>query len=75
MRLPVVTRLADGYEVAVTQGWENVGEMCAYRHWGKGRRAEFDARINDPFGIPTRMPLDMEYLFVHGVEGPRKWMV
>ena len=32
-------------------------------------------RIDDPFGSPTRMPLDVEYLFVHGVEGPRKWLV
>ena len=35
----------------------------------------WDARIDDLFGRPTRMPLDMEDLFVHGVAGPRKWMV
>ena len=34
-----------------------------------------DARIDAPFGSPMRMPLDVEYLFVHGVEGPRKWLV
>ena len=34
-----------------------------------------DAQIDDPFGSPTRMPLDVEDLFVHGVEGPRKWLV
>ena len=34
-----------------------------------------DARIDDPFGSPVRMPLDVEYLFVHSVEGPRKWLV
>ena len=34
-----------------------------------------DARISDPFGIPTRMPLDVEDFFVHGVEGNRKWIV
>ena len=34
-----------------------------------------DARIDDPFGSPTRMPLDVENVFVHGVEGTRKWMV
>ena len=34
-----------------------------------------DARIDDPFGSPTKMPLDVEDLFVHGVEGPRKWLV
>ena len=34
-----------------------------------------DARIDDPFGSPTRMPLDVEDLFVHGVAGPRKWLV
>ena len=42
---------------------------------GKGRRAVCDARIDAPFGSPTRMPLDVEDLFVHGVEGPRKWLV
>ena len=35
----------------------------------------WDARIDDPFGIPTRMPLDVEDLLVHGVVGPRKWLV
>ena len=34
-----------------------------------------DARIDDPFGSPTIMPLDVEDLFVHGVAGPSKWMV
>ena len=43
--------------------------------WGKCRRAVCDARIDDPFGSPTRMPLDVEDFFVHGVEGPRKWLV
>ena len=44
-------------------------------NWGKGRRVVCEARIDAPFGIPTRIPLDVEYLFVHGVEGPRKWLV
>ena len=35
----------------------------------------WDSRIDDPFGIPTRMPLDVEDLFVHGVTGPSKWLV
>ena len=35
----------------------------------------WDAQIDDPFGRPTRMPLDVEDLFVHGVLGPRKWLV
>ena len=43
--------------------------------WGKCIRAVCDARIDTPFGSPTRMPLDVEDLFVHGVEGPRKWLV
>ena len=30
---------------------------------GKGRRAVCDARIYDPFGIPMRIPLAVEYLF------------
>ena len=34
-----------------------------------------DPRIDDPFGSPTRIPLDVEDLFVHGVEGPRKRLV
>ena len=34
-----------------------------------------DAQIDAPFGSPTRMPLDVEDLFVHGVEGTRKWLV
>ena len=35
----------------------------------------WDERIDDPFGRPTRMPLDVEEFFVHGVVGPRKWLV
>ena len=31
--------------------------------------------MNDPFGSPTRIPLDVGYMFVHGVAGPRKWLV
>ena len=44
-------------------------------NWGKGRRAACDARIDDPFGSPTRMLLDVEYLIVHGFEGHRKYLV
>ena len=44
-------------------------------NWDKGRRAVCEARIDAPFGSPTRMPLDVEDLFVHGVEGPRKWLL
>ena len=42
---------------------------------GKGRRAVCDAWIYATFRIPTRMPLHVEDLFVHCVEGPRKWLV
>ena len=35
----------------------------------------WDAQIDDPFGRPTRMPLDVEEFLVHGVVGPRKWLV
>ena len=42
---------------------------------GEVRREVCDARINAPFGSPTRIPLDVEDLFVHGVEGSRKWLV
>ena len=34
-----------------------------------------DAWINDPFGRPTRMPLEVEGMLVHGVVGPRKWLL
>ena len=34
-----------------------------------------DALINDPFGRPTRMLLDVEDFSVHVVVGPIKWMV
>ena len=44
-------------------------------NWGKGRREVCDAQIDDPFVSPTSMPLDVENLFVHGFEGPRKWLV
>ena len=43
--------------------------------WGKGRREVCDAWIDNPFGSPTRMPLDVEDLFVHGIDGPRKCLV
>ena len=34
-----------------------------------------DARIDDLFVSTNRMPVDVEDFFVHGVEGPRKWLV
>ena len=34
-----------------------------------------DAWIDDPFRSPTRVPLDVEELFVCGVVGPSKWLV
>ena len=43
-------------------------------NWEKGRREVCEAWIDDPFGSKTRMPLDVEDLFVNGVEGPRKWL-
>ena len=42
---------------------------------GKCKRAVWDTRIDDPFGRPTRMPLDVEDLLVHGVIGPIKRLV
>ena len=33
-----------------------------------------DARIDAPFGSPTRIPLGVDF-FVHGVEGPRKCLL
>ena len=35
----------------------------------------WDARINDPFGRPTRMPFEVEVLLVNVVLGPRKRLV
>ena len=43
--------------------------------WEKGSRAVCDARMDDPFRSPTRMPLDVEDMFVHGVGEPRKSLV
>ena len=71
----MVTKLADGYEFAVTQGWNTLERRATIGNWGKGSRAVCDARIDDLFGSPTRIPLDVEDFFVHGVEVPRKWLV
>ena len=35
----------------------------------------WDEWIDDPLGRPTRMPLEVEDLLVHGVVGPRKRLV
>ena len=35
----------------------------------------WDARIDDPFGRTTGMTFDVEDLLVHGLVGPRKWLV
>ena len=35
----------------------------------------WDARIDDPFSRPTRIPFDVEDLLMHGVVGPIKWLV
>ena len=35
----------------------------------------WDARIDDPFGRPTRIPFEVEDLLVHGVVGPKDWLV
>ena len=56
----------------------NAGNALDWRahisSWGKGSRAVYYDRIDDPFGSPTIMPLDVEDLFVHDVEGPMKWL-
>ena len=43
--------------------------------WGKFKRSVWDASIDDPFGIPARMPLEVEDLLVHEVVGTRKCLV
>ena len=35
----------------------------------------WDARIDDPFGRPTRITFEVEDLLMHGVVRPRKWLV
>ena len=35
----------------------------------------WDAWIDDPLGRPTRIPFEVEDLLVHGMVGPRKWLV
>ena len=35
----------------------------------------WDARIDDSLGRPTKIPLDVEDLFLHEAVGPRKWLV
>ena len=35
----------------------------------------WDSQIDDPFGRSTRMPFEVEDVLVHGVVGPRKWLV
>ena len=35
----------------------------------------WDAWIDDPFGRPKRMPLEVVDLLVNWVVGPRKWLV
>ena len=56
-------------------GKVNISGLAPKGSWGKGKRAVWDARIDDPFSRPTRMPLDVEDLLVHVVVGPIKWMV
>ena len=65
----------DGYEVAVTQGWEKLERRAPIGNWVKGRKAVCEAWIDASVGSPTRMPLCVEYVFVRGIEGPRKWLV
>ena len=43
--------------------WSPIG------NWGEGRRAVCDAQIDDPFGSPTRMPLDVEYFLCMVLRG------
>ena len=44
----------------------NAGKMLDCRvptsSWGKGKRAVWDAWINDPFSRPTRIPFEVEDL-------------
>ena len=47
---------------------------CLYI-WGKGKRVVWDTQIGDLFCRLPRIPFDVEDLLVHGVVGPRKWLV
>ena len=66
---PMYTRLR------LHKAWNTLERRAPIGSWGKGRRAVCDARIDNQFGSPNGILLDVEYLFVHGVEGPRKWLV
>ena len=68
----MVTKLANGDQVPVLKAGNTLEIWVPIGSWGKGRKAVCDARIDDPFWSPTKMPLDVEDLFVRGVEGPRK---
>ena len=46
-----------------------LGRRAPMGNLGKGRRAVCNDWIDAPFGSPTRMPLDVEDLFVPGVRG------
>ena len=72
---PWLQRCPMEMSLRLTKAGNTLDRRAPIGNWGKGRRVVCDARINAPFGSPTRMPLDVEYLFVHGVEGPRKCLV
>ena len=59
----------------LTKAGNTLDRRAPIDSWGKVRSAVCDARIDNLFGSPTRMPLDVEALFVNGVVGPRKWPV
>ena len=70
----MVSQLANGDQVSVSQGREILTDGCLYI-WGKGKRVVWDTQIGDLFCRLPRIPFDVEDLLVHGVVGPRKWLV
>ena len=50
--------------------WHAASDSC-----GKGSKAVWEARMVSPLGSTTGSPWVMGTLWVHGVVGPRKWLV
>ena len=64
-----------GIRLRLTKAGNTLDIRAPIGSWGKSIRAVCEARIDDLFDSPNRMPLDVEDLFVNGVEGPSKCLV
>ena len=54
---------SQSWPTEIRLGFPKAGKMLYWRapkgNWVKGKRVVWDARIDDPLGIPTRIPLDV----------------